>query len=138
MTIPFRAVGALTITLMVMLLDPALSAQPSRARATRAGRVSLGMLSPGQRVDGFRSAAIYLNDADRPMGGRFIHERSGFVLDLLQIQSVPQGFIWTITLPTSASMCRGVMSRRMASARQTFTHSWHSEQTPQSRQRPVL
>jgi Zn-dependent M16 (insulinase) family peptidase len=35
------------------------------------------------------------------MGGRFIHEQTGFTLDLLQIQSVPQGFIWVNTFPTS-------------------------------------
>jgi hypothetical protein len=35
------------------------------------------------------------------MGARFIHQRSGFTLDLLQIQSVPQAMIWVTTYPTS-------------------------------------
>lgn len=58
-------------------------------------------LKEGSVVQGFRTSALYLNDADQPTGGRFIHERTGFVLDLLQIQSVPQGFIWVKSFPTS-------------------------------------
>src|SRR5437016_6306997 len=116
MTISLRAVRALTTA--VVLLGPAPPAHPSRLlrappagravqptparpRSARASLLSFGALSPGQRIEGFRSVAVYLNAADRPMGARFIHQRSGFVLDLLQIQSVPQGFIWAITLPTS-------------------------------------
>ena len=35
------------------------------------------------------------------MGARFIHQRSGFMVDLLEIQSVPQAFVWVTTFPTS-------------------------------------
>jgi hypothetical protein len=52
--------------------------------------VSFNSLTEGQTVSGFRAAAVYLDDADRVMGARFIHQRSGFTLDLLQIQSVPR------------------------------------------------
>jgi Zn-dependent M16 (insulinase) family peptidase len=62
---------------------------------------SLADLSQGQIVDGFRAATLYLNDADEPMGARFIHARTGFTFDVLQIQSVPQGFIWVNSLPVS-------------------------------------
>lgn len=58
-------------------------------------------LSPGQTIDGFRVTTIYLNDADKPMGARFVHSRSGFTLDLLQIESVPQGYTWVNTIPVS-------------------------------------
>jgi Zn-dependent M16 (insulinase) family peptidase len=58
-------------------------------------------LRDGERMNGFRATAVYLDDADKPMGARFVHERTGFVLDLLQIQSVPQGFIWVNSFPTS-------------------------------------
>jgi len=54
-----------------------------------------------QVINGFRAAAVYLDDAGRAMGGRFIQIRSGFTLDLLRIPSVPQGFIWVKTYPTS-------------------------------------
>jgi hypothetical protein len=54
-----------------------------------------------QVINGFRTAAVYLDDAGRPMGARFVQIRSGFTLDLLSIQSAPQGFIWVKTYPTS-------------------------------------
>ncbi len=63
--------------------------------------VSLENLTAGKTVRGFRVEALYLNDAEQPLGGRFRHERTGFTLDLLQIQSVPQGYIWVNSFPTS-------------------------------------
>jgi Zn-dependent M16 (insulinase) family peptidase len=62
---------------------------------------SLDSLKKGQMIQGFRTEAVYLNDSDRPMGGRFRHARTGFTFDLLQIQSVPQGFMWVNSFPTS-------------------------------------
>ncbi len=50
---------------------------------------------------GFRAAAVYLNDADEPFGARFIHQRTGFTLDLIQVQSVPQAFTWVNSFPVS-------------------------------------
>ncbi|HEV3333354.1 MAG TPA: hypothetical protein VG096_20350 [Bryobacteraceae bacterium] len=58
-------------------------------------------LSEGQVINGFRAVAVYLDDAGHPMGARFRQVRSGFTLDLLGIQSVPQAFIWVTTYPTS-------------------------------------
>ena len=58
-------------------------------------------LSEGQVINGFRASAVYLDDAGKPMGARFRQVRSGFTLDLLRIQSVPQGFVWVTTYPTS-------------------------------------
>jgi len=52
-------------------------------------------------VSGFSAQAVYLDDAGRAIGARFHHQRSGFTLDLLQIQSVPQAFFWVTTYPTS-------------------------------------
>ncbi|MCM2314236.1 MAG: hypothetical protein NDJ92_03670 [Thermoanaerobaculia bacterium] len=66
-----------------------------------AQQLDLGKLRKGQKLHGFRVEAIYLNDADQPFGGRFVHERSGFTLDALQIETAPQGFIWVNTFPTS-------------------------------------
>ncbi|HWB86895.1 MAG TPA: hypothetical protein VG675_22310 [Bryobacteraceae bacterium] len=63
--------------------------------------VTYETLANGQRINGFRTAALYLDDAGRVTGARFLHERSGFTLDLLAIQSVPQAFIWVTTYPTS-------------------------------------
>ena len=58
-------------------------------------------LSEGQVINGFRAAAVYLDDAGHAMGARFQQVRSGFTLDLLGIQSVPQAFIWVTSYPTS-------------------------------------
>jgi Zn-dependent M16 (insulinase) family peptidase len=52
-------------------------------------------------IHGFEARAVYLEDTGRPMGARLVHRATGFTLDLLRIQSVPQGFIWVTTYPTS-------------------------------------
>ncbi|SDD42246.1 Zn-dependent peptidase, M16 (insulinase) family [Mucilaginibacter pineti] len=62
---------------------------------------SLSTLTAGQKLHGFKAVAVYLNDADLPMGARFVHESTGFTFDLLQVESVPQTFIWVNTFPVS-------------------------------------
>lgn len=52
-------------------------------------------------MSGFTAQAVYLDDAGRAIGARFRHARTGFTLDLLAIQSVPQAFFWVTTYPTS-------------------------------------
>ena len=51
---------------------------------------------------GFRAAAVYLNDSDQPFGARFVHQKTGFTLDLIEVQSVPQAFTWVNSFPVSA------------------------------------
>ena len=63
--------------------------------------VSFASLTKGQKINGFRTEAVYLNDSDQPFGARLVHERTGFTLDLLQIQSVPQSFLWVKTFTVS-------------------------------------
>ncbi len=58
-------------------------------------------VTPQSNPHGFRATAIYLNDAGQPFGARFVHQKTGFTLDLIQIQSVPQAFTWTNTFPVS-------------------------------------
>ncbi len=58
-------------------------------------------LRKGQVVHGFRTGAVYLDATDKPFGGHFIHLRTGFTLDLLQIQSVPQAVIYANTFTVS-------------------------------------
>jgi len=79
---------------------------------------------------GFRATAVYLNDADQPFGARFIHQKTGFTLDLIQVQSVPQAFAWVNSFPVSSKgephtqehllMGKGNMGRAYA-ASQTMT-----------------
>lgn len=61
----------------------------------------LDSLSEHQVLHGFQARALYLNDAGKGIGARFVHERTGFTFDLLRIQSVPQAFIWVNSVPTS-------------------------------------
>jgi len=63
--------------------------------------VKMEKLKQNQKIGDFFVENIYLNKIEHPMGARFRHEPSGFVLDLLRIQSVPQAFIWVNTFPPS-------------------------------------
>jgi Zn-dependent M16 (insulinase) family peptidase len=71
------------------------------AAAMAQPNVSYNNLKDGQMAAGFRATAVYLDDSDHAIGARFRHERTGFTLDLLQIQSAPQAFVWVTTFPTS-------------------------------------
>jgi Zn-dependent M16 (insulinase) family peptidase len=62
---------------------------------------SFETLKEGQKINGFTALNVYLNGADRAMGARFISDKYHFIVDIMQIQSVPQGFFWVKTQPTS-------------------------------------
>ncbi len=62
---------------------------------------ALGSLGEGTKVRGFTAQALYLDDADKPLGARFIHDATGFTFDYLRIETAPQGFIWVKSFPTS-------------------------------------
>ena len=64
-------------------------------------QIDLASLPEGAELHGFRLLNLYENAAGGVMGGRLIDARTGFLLDLLRIQSVPQGFMWVKTLPYS-------------------------------------
>ncbi|MCU1229008.1 MAG: Zn-dependent peptidase (Insulinase) family [Acidobacteria bacterium] len=66
-----------------------------------AADLQLATLKKGDAANGFHVAAVYLDAADKPIGARFIHDRSGFTLDYLQIESVPQGYTWVNSIPVS-------------------------------------
>ena len=63
--------------------------------------MALESLAPGKVISGFRAVALYTDDSDKPLGARFVHTRTGFTLDVLRIQSVPQGDIFVNSFPTS-------------------------------------
>jgi Zn-dependent M16 (insulinase) family peptidase len=69
--------------------------------ARTSANVSFDSLKEGDVVEGFRAEAVYLNDSDKPFGARLRHARTGFTLDFLEIQSVPQVFAWVNSFPTS-------------------------------------
>lgn len=54
-----------------------------------------------QQMADFKAENIYENEMGLAMGARFRHVPSGFVLDVLRIQSVPQAFMWVNSPPPS-------------------------------------
>ncbi len=58
-------------------------------------------LTADQEIAAFQVEAVYETDAGAGMGARFRHVPTGFVLDLLRIQSVPQAFMWVNSPPFS-------------------------------------
>lgn len=84
----------------MLLMSLVLSQSPSVSAQTN-GANPYDALTKNQVLHGFRVDAIYLDDADKPIGARLIHGQTGFTLDLLQIQSVPQAFIYTNTFTVS-------------------------------------
>ncbi len=74
---------------------------PLLALAPALSDVTLDQLEPGKEIHGFTPTAVYLDDSDHPIGARFVHDKTGFTLDYLQIESAPQGFIWVTSFPTS-------------------------------------
>jgi Zn-dependent M16 (insulinase) family peptidase len=61
---------------------------------------TLDALTEGGKVRGFTAQAVYLDDADKPLGARFIHDATGFTFDYLRIETAPQGFLWVNSFPT--------------------------------------
>lgn len=78
----------LALSLIIMLTLPLTAAAPQ-----------LDTLQQGEVVNGFRTEVVYVDAAGRPIGARFLHQRSGFTLDYLQIESVPQGYTWVNSIP---------------------------------------
>ena len=71
------------------------------AAGAPAAPASLDALAEGSKLRGFTTISLYLDDADKPIGARFVHDGTGFVFDYLRIETAPQGFIWVNSFPTS-------------------------------------
>src|SRR5262245_39694868 len=63
--------------------------------------VGLSELKEHESKRGFTPIAVYLDDTGQRMGARFLHDKTGFTFDYLQIESAPQGYIWVNSFPTS-------------------------------------
>lgn len=104
-----------------------------------AAPADLKTLKAGDRAHGFEVASVYLDASDRPLGARFMHPRTGFQLDLLQIESVPQAFTWVKSFATSDQgephtqehllLLRGKSGRTLATKQSMslVTHSAYTE-----------
>ncbi len=71
------------------------------AATAGAAPVDLNTLKAGDRAHRFEATTVWLDAADRPLGARFMHRPTGFQLDLLRIESVPQAFTWVKSFATS-------------------------------------
>jgi Zn-dependent M16 (insulinase) family peptidase len=63
--------------------------------------IDVANLEPKQKIADFQVENVYENELGRTIGARFKHVPSGFVLDLLRIQSLPQAFMWVNSFPPS-------------------------------------
>src|SRR3954470_15870385 len=123
--------------LAALALATATASQPANAAADFAS------LKTGDRLHRFETTAVYLDAADRPMGARFMHGPTGFQLDLLQIESVPQAFTWVKTFATSDQgephtqehllLLRGIRGRTLATkdsmslaTSSAYTETWRT------------
>jgi Zn-dependent M16 (insulinase) family peptidase len=92
---PSSRVGARIRTLVGIVLASA-GSMPGAVSAQE-----LATLKPAEMLDGFRVINVYENAAGRAVGARLLAVDYGFIVDYLQIQSVPQAFFWIKTLPSS-------------------------------------
>lgn len=95
------AVWPLLLCLSILNVGAARAGSFSAPGAQTPKNVSFDSLREGDVVEGFRAEAVYLNDSDKPFGARLRHAKTGFTLDFLEIQSVPQVFAWVNSFPTS-------------------------------------
>jgi Zn-dependent M16 (insulinase) family peptidase len=116
---------------------------PINAGAPAIGGDTLDTLVADEKLHGFTVGAVYLDDADKPIGARFVHDQTGFTLDYLRIESAPQGYIWVDTYPTSDKgephtqehllLGKGDRGRKLGSFEamalaesSAFTEQWHT------------
>ena len=63
--------------------------------------VELAGLRSEQEVEGFSVQALYVDDADAPLGVRLTHAHTGFTVALFQLPTAPQAYLWVNTVPVS-------------------------------------
>ena len=113
------------------------------ASSVHCASIDLDKLRAGDEAHGFRVSTVYVDGADRPRGARFMHRATGFTLDLLRIESVPQAFTWVNTFATSDQgephtqehllLLRGVRGRTLQTrmgmslaVSSAFTQTWRT------------
>src|SRR6185437_5290449 len=127
-------------------VPPAVPAAPPSAPSTPSGPAILGQLQDGEHVHGFSVRALYTDDAGAPIGARFVHDKTGFTLDYVRIESAPQAHLWVTTFPTSDKgephtqehllLGKGNRGRRLGSneamalvTSNAFTEQWRTSYT---------
>ncbi len=67
--------------------------------ATASGKTFFDSLEPDQKISGFTVETKYIDQYGNGIGGRFVAERYGFIVDLFSLESAPQAFYWIKTPP---------------------------------------
>lgn len=83
---PIRYILIITFLLSILMTNAGISAE-------------IGDLTENQTIADFRTVNLYEGNNGQAVGARFVSVNNGFVVDLLRIQSVPQGFFWIKTPP---------------------------------------
>jgi len=96
-----RLVSLSLLLCLSILVTPVKTFFGQGTNGVKAQNISFESLAPGKVVNGFRTVALYTDESNKPLGARFVHTRTNFTLDVLRIQSVPQGHIWVNSFPTS-------------------------------------
>ncbi|MFH1619829.1 MAG: hypothetical protein ABIG11_07980 [bacterium] len=86
-------------------ISPSRSLCGNKTGTKPSAQAGLESLKENCRTGAFTAVAVYLNHLGRPMGARFIHDKSGLPTDLLYFPSVYQASIYFKTL---AGDCKGV------------------------------
>ncbi|MFQ5499390.1 MAG: hypothetical protein ACE5FH_06935 [Candidatus Zixiibacteriota bacterium] len=86
---PMKSIAIIALTITVAMANPKLAA------------TEFEQLKENQQLSDFAVEALYENQNGQLAGARFRHTPSGFILDLMRIQSVPQAFMWVNSSPPS-------------------------------------
>ena len=84
-----------TALLGAVAMAATLMVEPSHAEQ------AFDSLQASQRLSDFSVENVYDNGMGATMGARFRHVPTGFVMDVLRIQTVPQAFMWVNSPPPS-------------------------------------
>src|SRR5690349_6326040 len=71
------------------------------AATATASSATFSTLTEGTTINGFRRLSHNLEGADHPLAARCQHVNTGYTLDLIELQSVPQSIVNVNTYTTS-------------------------------------
>lgn len=89
-----RQAGKLANSRVLVSISLLLSLSMSAAPVSNHRDAALASLKKGQQVANFRVSNLYSDSDERVVGAKFFHVPSGAPIFLLQIETVPQAFVW--------------------------------------------
>ncbi len=89
------------LSLLTVTIDAAPKKKGKSAKSANNLPADWKKVASKSQIADFQCVALYTNDMDQVVGARFDHTPSGFVLDVLRFETVPQSFVWVNTPPVS-------------------------------------